>query len=64
MARLLQAADALSRANGVNQGLDAVVSMLIASDSAPNGRDIGEVLWALHDQLQTYLDEIGRAIKD
>lgn len=62
MARLLQAADALTRAKGINQGLDAVVSLLIAVENPPDSKAIGEVLWAIHDQLQSSLDEIGRAI--
>lgn len=62
MSRLLQAADALNRAKGVNQGLDAVVSMLMSSEETPDTKNIAEVLWALHDQMQLFLDEVGRAI--
>ena len=62
MARLMQAADALNRARGVNQGLDAVVSMLMSTEETPDSKSIAEVIWALHDQMQLFLDEVGRAI--
>ena len=62
MARMMHAIDALNRAKGVNKGLDALVSMLMAIDEAPEAKKIGEVIWAIHDQMQTFLDEAGRAL--
>jgi len=63
MSELLRATDALDRAKGVNKGLDAVVSLITSTGEALDNEAIGELLWALHDQMKRHLDDAGNAIE-
>ncbi len=62
MNALIQATDALNRAKGVNKGLNAVVSLVTATDEALENEAIGELLWAMHDQMKRHLDEVDKAL--
>lgn len=65
MAKIMQAFDALSRAKGVNSGLDALVGLLMAlQNGGPKISDIAELLWAIHDQMNDHLADIERCLDD
>lgn len=64
MAKIMQATDALARAKGTNSGIDALVSLMMATKSGPNMNEVAEILWAIHDQMKGHLAEIERALDD
>lgn len=65
MAKLCQAMDALDRARGVNSGIDALVALMAAVDNgSPKMTDVAEILWAMHDQMQSHLEEIRKCLDD
>ena len=67
MARnLMQAMDAVDRAIGINQGLDALVSFLmsIKSSDAPDTKAIGEILWSIQKHLEITLHEVDAGLRD
>ena len=63
MSTHLRAVDALNRAQGVNKGLDAVVSLITATDEALDNEAIGELLWTLHNQMTIHLDAVDNALE-
>ena len=65
MARIVQAHDALDQAKGVNAGLDALVSLLVA---VPEGetlkaKEIAEIISAMHFRMRDHLDNIRRCLE-
>lgn len=65
MAKISQAIEALDRARGVNSGIDALVSLMAAVDiGPPKMADMAEILWAMHDQMESHLEEIKRCLDD
>lgn len=58
MARnILSTQDAIDRAEGVNQGLDALISLLSSAsqDDMPSGQSISELLWSLQQSMAQHL---------
>lgn len=64
MARIVQAHDALDQAKGVNAGLDALVSLLVAvpEGEALKAKEIAEIISAMHFRMRDHLDNIKRCL--
>lgn len=63
---LLAVADALDRAKGVNDGLDAVISLLFSVNESdmPSGRALGEVLSSLQQDMGRHLASAESGLRD
>ena len=60
------AMDALDRAEGINQGLDALVSLLFCANEAdvPSGRKLGELLYSIQQDMEKRLAEAQAGLRN
>lgn len=66
MARdLMKVADAIDRAKGVNAGLDALVCLMMGCNDSdiPNGRPLAELIYSIHRDMSTFLDEAEKELR-
>lgn len=66
MARdLSQAYDAVERAQGINAGLDGLVSLLLGCNDAdvPSGKCMAELIWSIQKDMDQALKEISAGMK-
>lgn len=65
MANILMARDALNLAQGCSKGLDALVSLMSATEdnNAPPLHDLADLLFSLQRDLDSRLSEVDRALK-
>lgn len=66
MARnILAASDAINRAQGINSGLEGVVSLLLGCNDAdvPDGKTIAELLWSVQKDMDITLAEAERNLR-
>ncbi len=63
---LLAVSDALTMAEGVNEGLDALVSLLFSAKEAdvPSGRAIGELLYSIQKDMAGHLEQAKAGLRD
>lgn len=63
---LLSVSDAITNAEGVNDGLDALVSLLFSAKEAdvPTGRAIGELLYVIQKDLGNWLEQAKAGLRD
>ncbi|WP_341743080.1 hypothetical protein [Azonexus hydrophilus] len=62
---LMRVADAIDRAKGVNAGLDALVCLMMGCNEAdiPRGRPLAELIYSIHRDMTTFLDEAERGLR-
>lgn len=66
MARnLLNVADAIERAQGINAGLDGLVSLLLGcrESDVPDGKTMAELIWSIQKDLEKTLNEAVDSLK-
>lgn len=66
MARdILRASGAIERAKGINSGIDALVSLMLGCNEAdvPDGKSLAELIWSIHKDMDTALDEASSSLK-
>lgn len=58
--------DAIDRAEGINQGLDALVSLLFSAREAdmPSGKAIGELLYSIQQDMGNRLAEARAGLRN
>lgn len=62
---ILAASDAINRAKGINAGLDALVSLLMASNEAdvPPGKSLAELLLSIQKDLEKTLSSADQMLQ-